>query len=180
MLSINLKFISIIHSVNDENYENTMHKKYLAVISLIVFAFILNAAVLGTLVSQPKTQSSDTIAQDSASKVTVSVNSTSLTSSSMNSSLASAGKLTITNVAANWTAGSFLVSISNDNSSQKAIANLFVNNYSANLENNIGVPGNSSIKLLVTLTDGVIFGQTYQIRLLSSEGQSEIYYEIVD
>jgi len=152
-----------------------MRKKYLAIISLIAFAIILNAVVLGTLVSQPKTQKSAGIVDNSASKITVNIISASLSSSSLNTD-----KLTITRVQANLTTGSFLVSISNDNSSQKTITNIFVNNYSANLENDIVIPGNSSIKLLLTLTDGIIFGQTYQVRLLSSEGQSEIYYAIVD
>ena len=152
-----------------------MRKKYLAVISLIAFALILNTVVLGTLVSQPKTQKSDGTADNSASKITVNIISASLNSASLNTD-----KLTITSVQTNLTTGSFLVSISNDNSSQKTITNLYVNNYSANLQNDIVIPGKSSIKLLLTLTDGIIFGQTYQVRLLSSEGQSEIYYVIVD
>ncbi len=152
-----------------------MRKKYLVIISLIAFALILNTVVLGTLVSQPKTQKSDGIVDNSASRITVNVMSASLNLISLSN-----GELTITSVQANMTTGSFVVSISNDNSSQKAITNLFVNNYSANLENDIVVPGNSSVKLLLALTDGIIFGQTYQIRLLSSEGQSGIYYEIVD
>ena len=152
-----------------------MSKKYLAIVSLIAFALILNAVVLGTLVSQSKTQKNDGTVDNSASKITVNVISASLNSPSLSND-----KLAITSVQTNMTTGSFLVSISNDNSSQKAITNLFINNYSANLQNNIVVPGNSSVKLLLALTDGIIFGQTYQIRLLSSEGQSGIYYEIVD
>jgi hypothetical protein len=115
------------------------------------------------------------------SKISVSVIPTYLTPSATNSLHSPiTDKLVITNVQINLTAASFLVSISNDNSSQTAIANIFVNNYPASLEKDITIPGNSNIKLLLTLTDGIIFGQTYQIRLLSSEGQSSIYYEIID
>ena len=159
-----------------------MRKKYLTFIILIAFAFILNIVFLGILVSQPPTQNNvSTIVDDPASKIIVSVIPTYLTPTATNSSSSPrTDKLAITNVQANLTAGSFLVSISNNDSSQIAITNVFVNNYPANLEKDIAVQGNSNIKLLLTLTDGIIFGQTYQIRFLSSEGQSAVYYEIVD
>ena len=87
-------------------------------------------------------------------------------------------KLTITSVQTNFTEGSFLVFISNDNS-QATITDVFVNGCPANLEKNVVIPANSSLALLLILPDGIIFARTYEIRLLSSDGQSALFYKIV-
>jgi len=88
-------------------------------------------------------------------------------------------KLTITNVQTNLTTCSFLVSISNFDSSTVEITNVYVNNYPANFERNITVPKNSTVEVLLTLEDGITFANTYQIRLLSSEGQSAVFYKMI-
>lgn len=164
-----------------------MGKKYLTLIILITFAVILNCVVLSILVSQPSAQdnANTTNIDKQTSKVIASIIPTSsqpvtkTPSPTSNNIATNNDKLSITNVQANLTAGSFLVLISNDDTSQVTITNVFVNNYPANLERAVTVPANSNIKLLLTLTDHIVFAHTYQIRLLSSEGQSATFYEIV-
>jgi hypothetical protein len=85
-------------------------------------------------------------------------------------------KLTITNVQVNASSGAFLVSVLNNGSSDLTITAVYVNDDPLNLEKDIAIPTNSNISLILTLTRGIIVGNTYQIRLLSSEGCSSIYY----
>jgi hypothetical protein len=156
-----------------------MGKKYSALIILVTVVFILNFIVIGTLVSQPHTQTR--VNDRSISKVTVSVISTNPQSNNnISTGSTNTDKLAIQNVQTNLTAGSFSLLISNYDTLQVAITNIFVNDLSADLEKAVVIPSNSNIKLLLTLTDGIIFPRTYQISLLTSEGQSVTYYAIVD
>jgi hypothetical protein len=170
-----------------------MGKKYWTLIILIAFAIFLNYVVLGVLVTQPSAQNGTNTpyVDKPISNVTASVipayllpSETSIPSPiSINTNISSSSldteKLKITYVQTNLTAGSFLVLISNDDTSQVVVTNVFVNGCSANLEKDVTIPANSSIKLLLTIADGITFAQTYQIRLQSSEGQSAVFYEIV-
>jgi hypothetical protein len=170
-----------------------MGKKYWTLIILIAFAVLLNCVVLGVLVSQPSTQNgvNSPYIDKPISKVTASVipayllpSVTSIpspmsTNTNISSSSPNTEKLKITYVQTNLTGGSFLVLISNDDTSPVVVTTVLVNGCSANLEKDVTIPANSSIELLLTIADGITFAQTYQIRLQSSEGQSAVFYEIV-
>jgi hypothetical protein len=88
-------------------------------------------------------------------------------------------KLTITNVKVNASEDKFLVSVLTSGLSDAAITSVYINDYPTDLEKNITIPANSNISLFLTLTGGITIGNTYPIRLLSSEGCSPIYYIIV-
>lgn len=169
-----------------------MDKKYSTLIILIIFAIILNFTVLGILAFQPNTETSDTPTplNKPISKVIVSVIPTNLpppnatiplpasSNTDISNSSTNNEKLTITNLQTNFTAGSFTFLISNYEQSQVAITNVFLNDRPADLEKAVVIPANSKVKLLLTLTDGILFARTYQIKVLSSEGQSAIFYAI--
>ena len=167
---------------------NKMDKKYSILIIIFVFAIVFNCLLLGILVSQPFAQNSlkQNYFNKPVSKVIASVIPTNLLPPSValvlspasNNSFPNTDKLTITSVQTNFTEGSFLVFISNDNS-QAIITDVFVNGCPAELEKNVLIPANSSIALLLVLPDGIIFARTYEIRLLSSDGQSALFYKIV-
>jgi hypothetical protein len=168
-----------------------MSKKDLTLIILITIAVVLNSLVLGMLVSPSSVQNAATVT--SPSPTTFSSTGPSPTPSvtatpspipySVNipspSLSPNTDKLTITNVQTNASAGTFLVSVLNSGSSDLAITGVYVNGYLLNLEEDVAITANSSISLILTLTRGITVGNTYQIRLLSSEGCSSIYYIIV-
>jgi hypothetical protein len=168
-----------------------MDKKYSAIIILVTVAVVLNFIVLGVLTPQSTSQSSigNTNSDKSISNVTASVLPAYLSpyatlipsaaSDNISNPSSNTDKLTITNVQRNLTAGSFLVSVYNHEPAQVGITDIFVDNCPATLKDYILIPANSSINLLITLKDGIGLVHTYQIRLLSSEGQSATYYEIV-
>ncbi len=168
-----------------------MSKNYLTLIILITIAVILNSLVLGMLVSQSFAQNATTVASPSpktlSSTIPSPTPSVTATPSPMPYSVnipspslsPNTDKLTITNVQVNASAGTFLVSVLNSGSSDLAITDVYVNDYPLNLEKDIAIPTNSNISLILTLTGGITVGNTYQIRLLSSEGCSSIYYIIV-
>ncbi len=166
---------------------NKMGRKYSILIIVFVFAIVFNCLILGILVSQPFPQNSlnKNYVDKPVSKVIASVIPTNLLPSSTlvlspasSDSFPNTDKLTITSVQTNFTEGSFLVFVSNDNS-QAIITEVFVNGCPANLEKNVVLPANSSITLMLVLPDGIIFAHTYEIRLLSSDGQSALFYKIV-
>jgi hypothetical protein len=168
-----------------------MSKNDLTLIILITIAVVLNSLVLGMLVSPSSVQNAATVT--SPSPTTFSSTGPSPTPSvtatpspipySVNipspSLSPNTDKLTITNVQTNASAGTFLVSVLNSGSSDLAITGVYVNGYLLNLEEDVAITANSSISLILTLTRGITVGNTYQIRLLSSEGCSSIYYIIV-
>lgn len=168
-----------------------MSKKDLTLIILITIAVVLNSLVLGMLVSPSSVQNAATVT--SPSPTTFSSTGPSPTPSvtatpspipySVNipspSLSPNTDKLTITNVQTNASAGTFLVSVLNSGSSDIVITGVYVNGYLLNLEEDVAITANSSISLILTLTRGITAGNTYQIRLLSSEGCSSIYYIIV-
>ena len=168
-----------------------MSKKDLTLIILITIAVVLNSLVLGMLVSPSSVQNAATVT--SPSPTTFSSTGPSPTPSvtatpspipySVNipspSLSPNTDKLTITNVQTNASAGTFLVSVLNSGSSDIVITGVYVNGYLLNLEEDVAIPTNSNISLILTLTRGITAGNTYQIRLLSSEGCSSIYYIIV-
>lgn len=168
---------------------NKMGKKYSALIILIAIAIILNFIVLGALIPQPsaKNRLNVTYIDRPLSKVIarvvpIDITSTSSTASNninLPNSRSSSDKLSITKVQTNLTERSFLVFISNVDDSILVITNVFVNECSANLEKNVTIPANSSIALMLILPDGIIFARTYEIQILSSEGQSALFYEMV-
>ena len=158
-----------------------LKKRHLILIVLIATAAVLNILVLGIL--SPQDNGNPPSVANPAPKVLVSTipsgsspisEGTTLSPSSSNSSL------DITNIQTNRSAGSFLVSVFNTGSTEIAIANICINDYTITPETNITIPAYSSIKLLLTLTEGIRFGSTYQIRLHSSEGYSAPVYEIID
>jgi hypothetical protein len=156
-------------------------RKYLTIIILITFAIVLNCAVLGILVPQPTAHNDDI----PKSKIMGSIVLTSPNPVTDNPNISNpyapsnTDKLTITNVQTNLTTCSFLVSISNFDSSAVEITDVYVNNYPANFEKDITVPKNSTVEVLLTLEDAITFANTYQIRLLSSEGQSAVFYKMI-
>ncbi len=164
-----------------------MDKKYSKLIILIAFAVSLNCIVLSILVNpqSPQDTANTTNTKTPTSKVIASIipTSTPLATqtplSESNNITINNDKLSISKVQTNLTAGSFLVLISNYDTSQVTITYVFVNDYPATLEKAVTVPANSNIELLLTLTDHIVFAHTYQIRLLSSEGPSATFYEIV-
>ncbi len=166
---------------------NNMDKKYSTLIILVAFAAILNCLVLSILVTPPSTQdtANTTNIDIPTSKAIASIVPTSLPLATetplpeSNNITPKTDKLSITKVQTNLTAGSFLVLISNYDTSQVTITSVFVNDYPATLEKAVTVPANSNVELLLTLTDHIVFAHTYQIRLLTSEGPSATFYEIV-
>jgi hypothetical protein len=167
-----------------------MSKKDLTLIILITIAVVLNSLVLGMLVSPSSVQNAATVT--SPSPTTFSSTGPSPTPSvtatpspipySVNipspSLSPNTDKLTITNVQTNASAGTFLVSVLNSGSSDIVITGVYVNGYLLNLEEDVAITANSSISLILTLAGGITAGNTYQIKLLSSEGSSSIYYII--
>jgi hypothetical protein len=164
-----------------------MSRKYLVLIIIFVFAIVFNCLVIGILVSQPFAQNSLNMnyIDKPVSKVIARViprnilpSTSPVLSPASSDSFPNIDKVTITAVQTNFSEGSFLVFISNYNS-QATITDVFVNGCPANLEKNLVIPANSSLALLLILPDGIIFARTYEIRLLSSDGQSALFYKIV-
>ncbi|MCX6644709.1 MAG: hypothetical protein NT043_05845 [Candidatus Bathyarchaeota archaeon] len=167
-----------------------MSKNDLTLIILITIAVVLNSLVLGMLVSPSSVQNAATVTSPSPttfsstgpsptpyvtatpSPIPYSVN---IPSPSLSPNT---DKLTITNVQTNASAGTFLVSVLNSGSSDIVITGVYVNGYLLNLEEDVAITANSSISLILTLTRGITVGNTYQIKLLSSEGSSSTYYII--
>ena len=171
-----------------------MSKKYPTLIILITIAVILNSLVLGVLVSQSFTQKptdSTTIDNHYSNTLNSTIPSPSPSVTSTPSPVPYSVnipspylspnnyKLAITDVQVNASAGSFLVSVINNGSSELSIKYVFVNDCPIKLEKDITMPANSNKILLLTLIKGITVGSTYQIRLVSSEGCSSIYYIIV-
>ena len=88
-------------------------------------------------------------------------------------------KLTITNLHVDASVGAFLVSILNSGSSDLVITDVYIDDFSVNLEKSIVVPTNSKIGLVLNLTEGITVGYAYQSMLLSSEGCLSTYCIIV-
>jgi hypothetical protein len=168
---------------------NKMGKKHSVIIILVTFAVILNFIVLGALIPQQSTQNGLNISYTDKpiSKVIARVvsldlesnSSTSLNNTSTSNVLKSSDKLTITKVRTNLAEGSFMVFISNIDNSLVTITDVFVNECPAKLEKDLTIREDSNVVLMLTLPDGILFARTYEIRLLSSEGQSYLFYEIV-
>jgi hypothetical protein len=168
---------------------NKMGKKYSVLIILVTFAVLLNIAILGALIPQPSSQNGlkvsyidKPISKVIANVVSLDLESNSSTqpnNTSKSNVLQNSDKLTITKVRTNLTEGSFLVFISNVDNSLVTITDVFVNECSAKLEKDLTILENSQIVLMLTLPDGILFARTYEIKLLSSEGQSALFYEIV-
>jgi hypothetical protein len=164
-----------------------MDKKYSALVILIICAVIFNCIVLSILVPPPSSQetANTTNTGKLTSKVIANIIPTSIPLETQtpltesNNITINTDKLLISKVQTNLTAGTFLVLISNYNTSKVTITNVFVNDCPATLEKAVTVPANSNVELLLTLTDHIVFAQTYQIRLLSSEGPLATFYEIV-
>lgn len=158
-----------------------LKKRYFILIVLIATVAFLNILVLGIL--SPQDNGKPPSVANPTPKVLVSIISsgsspipegTTLFRSSSNSSL------DITNIQTNRSAGSFLVSVFNKGSTEIAVVNICINDYTITPGTSITIPAYSSIKLLLTLTEGIRFGNTYQIRLQSSEGYSAPFFEIID
>jgi hypothetical protein len=169
-----------------------MSKNYLVLIILVTIVVILNGLALGMLTSQSSTQnatnddrhSSNTLSSSTIPSPTPSVTATlspmpysvDIPSPSLSPTT---DKLTLTNVQVNASADTFLISILNSGPSDLAITNVYLNDFPLSLEKDIAIPTNSNTSLILTLTGGITVGNTYQIRLLSSEGSSSTYYIIV-
>jgi hypothetical protein len=88
-------------------------------------------------------------------------------------------KLAITRVEENVSSSTFVVTVSNDDSQNISIDSIFVNYCSAKLENKVIIPAFSSVNLLFTFSEGIAFGHTYEIRILSAEGFFANYFKIM-
>ncbi len=88
-------------------------------------------------------------------------------------------KLAIARVEENVSSSTFVVTVSNDGSQNVSIDSILVNYNSAKLENEIIMPAFSSVNLLFTFSEGISFGHTYEIRILSAEGLSANYFKIM-
>ena len=71
------------------------------------------------------------------------------------------------------------VTVSNNHNSQITLANITVNGFPATFEDGIVIPANSNMDLTLKFAEGIIFGDTYEINILSTEGYSAAFYEIV-
>ncbi len=88
-------------------------------------------------------------------------------------------KLAIIRVEENLNSSTFVVTVSNNDSQNVSIDSIFVNYRSAKLENKIIIPAISCVNLLFTFSEGMAFGHTYEIRIISAEGFSANYFKIM-
>ena len=169
--------------------ENGMRKKYSVLTILVAFAIVLNLFFLSDLITRPSTQNCLNMSylDKPTSKVIANViplnfelNSSILSNDAYPTNyLRNSDKLTITKVEKNLTEGSFLVYISNVDNSLITVTDIFINQCTAKLEKDLTIPEKSTIVLMLTLPDGILFASTYEIKVLSSEGQSYVFYEMV-
>jgi archaellum component FlaF (FlaF/FlaG flagellin family) len=151
-----------------------MQKKYLAII-FITFCILLNIIFAGALI-----QKTDDSAADGKTPTVSLVYSfppnTTITNAA--SSSATPEKIVITDVQANDTSGTFLVTILNNDSAQTTISDVSVNGNSAKIENSIVIPPKACAALLVSLNDEIVPLKTYEIQVESLEGDSAAFYKV--
>ena len=165
-------------------------QKNLLVFIVIILAVVLNVVFVGVLV-QEKDSAGESAFHVASLEVAVKITPFSSTSnlsnlltvpfvSLSNSSFSpSTEKLTITRVEENLCSSTFIVTVSNNDSQNVTIDSIFVNYYSAKFENKIIIPAISNVNLLFTFSEGITFGHTYEIRILSTEGFSTNYYKTI-
>jgi len=155
---------------------------------VIILAVVLNVILIGVLVQTSDNRGSSdvksvfpevavrVISSSSTYNIPATTpNFVSNTSASLNND-----KLAIIRVQENLTASTFKVTVSNRDSIKITINSILVNNYPAKLENKTAViPASSSVELLFTFSEGMMFGHTYEIRILSLEGYSANYYKTI-
>jgi hypothetical protein len=158
--------------------------------NLLAFLIVLNVVLVSVLVQETDRTEDGAhhfpslevavklIPNSSASDLS---NLLSVTSSSFSDSSFSPSpeKLAITMVKENVRSSTFVVTVSNDDSQNVSIDSIFVNYYSAKIENKVIIPAFSSVNLLFTFSEGIEFGHTYEIRILSAEGFSADYFKII-
>jgi hypothetical protein len=162
-----------------------MRRNFLLCI-VIIFAVVTNVILIGILVQSSDSMGANNL-NNSSPEVTVSVISsksdlltTTPNDASNISTALSNEKLIIASVQENITSFTFKVSVTNNDSVQITINNVLVNNYPAILENKTTIiSAHSSVELLFTFSEGLLFGQTYEIRILSLEGYSATYYKTI-
>jgi len=162
-----------------------MRRNFLLCI-VIIFAVVTNVILIGILVQSSDSMGANNL-NNSSPEVTVSVISsksdlhTATPNDASNPSTAlSNEKLIIASVQENITSFTFKVSVTNNDSVQITINNVLVNNYPAILENKTTIiSAHSSVELLFTFSEGLLFGHTYEIRILSLEGYSATYYKTI-
>jgi hypothetical protein len=161
-------------------------------LATIILSVVLNIIFVGVLVQKTDNSDNDVYVNIPTPKVLVEpVSSSSQTDNPNNSSMPdttattnssfneNTEKLAITNVQANLSAGTLLATVSNGGSSKITITDIFVDYYAAKLENQTVIPANSSIKLLLTFADGIIFRGTYEIKIVTLEGYSTEYFKLI-
>lgn len=145
-----------------------MRRRFLLLL-IIIPVIVLNALLVGILI-----ETSDNNVNGDSLKVTVNVVGSNPSISQNNE------KLTITRVQENLTASTFMVLALNTYSSDITINSVLINCYPAKLyEEHIVVPTNSEIELLFTFSSGLMFGQTYELRISTLEGYSANYYKTI-
>jgi hypothetical protein len=162
-----------------------MRRNFLLCI-VIIFAVVTNVILIGILVQSSDSMGANNL-NNSSPEVTVSVISsksdlltTTPNDASNISTALSNEKLIIASVQENITSFTFKVSVTNNDSVQITINNVLVNNYPAILENKTTIiSAHSSVELLFTFSEGLLFGHTYEIRILSLEGYSATYYKTI-
>jgi len=153
---------------------------------VIILAVVLNVILIGVLVQTSDNRGSSDVKNvfpEIAVRVISSLSNhpAAISNNISNPSLPLKNeKLVITSVQENLTASTFKVSVSNNDSSKLTINSILVNNYPAKLENQTAVmQENSTVELLFAFSEGMLFGHTYEIRILSLEGYSAVYYKTI-
>jgi len=162
-----------------------MRRNFLLCI-VIIFAVVTNVILIGILVQSSDSMGANNL-NNGSPEVTVSVISspsdlpaTTPNDASNPSTALSDQKLIIASVQENITSFTFKVSVTNNDSVQITINNVLVNNYPAILENKTTIiSAHSSVELLFTFSEGLLFGHTYEIKILSLEGYSATYYKTI-
>ena len=161
-------------------------RKYLLIL-IIVFSFVLNVAALGVLIQVANNNSIESNTRlvdqkfplNAITQLNLSSTATPSQQSSSPNTSNSTYELFISDVLTNLTERTMTVTVSNNHNSQITLANITVNGFPATFEDGIVIPANSNMDLTLKFAEGIIFGDTYEINILSSEGYSAAFYEIV-
>jgi hypothetical protein len=144
-------------------------RKILLLLLIIIPVVVLNALLVGILI-----QTSDNNVDRASPRVLVSVIESNPSLSQSNE------KLKIIRVQENLTSSTFKILVSNNYPSNITINSILINCYPAELDDQPTVfPANSEIELLFTFSSGLMFGHTYEIRILALEGYYANYFKTI-
>jgi len=152
-----------------------MQKKYLAAILFIILCIVLNVLFAGALMQK----TNEPVNNIKPLEPTVRMVSSFLPNATIEQSILSTSyNLVITNVDANYTSNTFLITILNNGSSQITLSSILVNGYSSTMENNIVIPSKNCATLLVDLNDEIVLLRTYEIQVYSLDGNSATFFKV--